>query len=93
MSGFLHDDGLCARNSVDADGFARACREFARLADLLGLPDTGHSFTEIVDLAADRIKAAGLESVAEAWDEGFNASWLESSGTVVTNPHRVRDVR
>lgn len=51
MSGFLHDDGLCARNSVDADGFAEAARQFARLADAIGLPDTGQSFAEIVNAA------------------------------------------
>lgn len=76
MSGFLHDDRLCARNSVDADGFARAVREFGRLADVLGLPDTGHSFAEIVDAAADRIKAGRNERCARlAKVEGVVAAY------------------
>lgn len=54
-SGFPHNDGLCAQNSVDADCFTRACRQITRLADALGLTDTGHSITEVIDAALDRL--------------------------------------
>jgi hypothetical protein len=52
---YPHDDDRCRQASVDAEGFRRACRALAELAEALGLSDSGHGVDEIVSLAAQRL--------------------------------------
>ena len=52
---FPHEDTRCRQASVDAECFEEAARQFARLASALGLPDTGLSFGEIVNVALNAL--------------------------------------
>jgi hypothetical protein len=52
---YRHDDDRCAQDSLDAVGFRDACRQIARLANALHLPDTGCTIGEVVDTAIARL--------------------------------------
>lgn len=53
--GYPHSDDRCSQDSVDAEGFSEACREVARLAQAMNLPDTGWTIGQVMDEAIRRI--------------------------------------
>lgn len=69
------------QTEIDADGFRAAVRHVARLAEALGLPDSGLSIGEVIDTAVTRL-TDGEALVHARWHRALDDPAAEPPGPI-----------